>query len=203
MKKQITIPVGKIMSVVAIGEGTCAAVLVDKALKAVPMHPVVKYIGRSVVSNLIMAPFAAGSVYMWLSDELNLKIGGKEKEEIEEEESKFDTELTDEELIMKLDNTSDELLDVIGVKESISMLAAISRAVDEGRMSHADGLDRLNRLVKTFGDDYKSFESTGKRPSTEPEETAAPVDEEVKEEVKEEAKSNNTDDMEIPKSEEV
>lgn len=79
-KKTITVKVGKILGALGMVEGTCAAVLVDKGLKMIPMNPIIKYIGRSAVSALIQMPFAAGAGYLWANDDLDIEIPyGKER----------------------------------------------------------------------------------------------------------------------------
>ncbi|MCM1439562.1 MAG: hypothetical protein NC131_10240 [Roseburia sp.] len=126
-KKTITIKAGKILGALGMIEGSCAAVLVDKGLKMIPMNPIVKYIGRSAVSALVQLPFAAAGSYLWASDELDIKIPyGKER-------LLHEYELTDEkckEICNELENMEDYEIEELDPTLKLNAIHAIKKLLD-------------------------------------------------------------------------
>lgn len=161
MKKTITIPVGKIMSVLAMGEGVCASALVDKALKMVPMNPVIKAIGRGAVSTVVTMPFSVSSVFLWMTDMYDVKIGGEKDSSGKRIEDKDLEDLIrtledkDEAFNKKenwdpfdhIDDMTDEELASLEISEKIRLIEKIGKAYKKGKMDADDTGAKITRVM--------------------------------------------------------
>lgn len=146
MKKTITIPVGKIMSVLAMSEGVCASALVDKALKMVPMNPVVKAIGRGAVSTVVAMPFSISSAFLWMTDIYDVKIGGEKDSSGKRIEDK-----DIEDLIKTLEEKDEAYIAIFYKDEEMLCVERISIAVRRGLISAAHGCELATKVFNAAG----------------------------------------------------
>lgn len=146
MKKTITIPVGKIMSVLAMGEGVCASALVDKALKMVPMNPVVKAIGRGAVSTVVAMPFSISSAFLWMTDMYDVKIGGEKDSSGKRIEDK-----DIEDLIKTLEDKDEAYIAIFYRGEEMICVERISIAVRRGLISASHGCELATKVFNAAG----------------------------------------------------
>lgn len=146
MKKTITIPVGKIMSVLAMGEGVCASALVDKALRMVPMNPVVKAIGRGAVSTVVSIPFSISSAFLWMTDMYDVKIGGEKDSSGKRIEDK-----DIEDMIKTLEDKDEAYIAIFYRGEEMLCVERISIAVRRGIISAAHGCELATKVFNAAG----------------------------------------------------
>ena len=146
MKKTITIPVGKIMSVLAMGEGVCASALVDKALRMVPMNPVVKAIGRGAVSTVVSIPFSISSASLWMTDMYDVKIGGEKDSSGKRIEDK-----DIEDMIKTLEDKDEAYIAIFYRGEEMLCVERISIAVRRGIISAAHGCELATKVFNAAG----------------------------------------------------
>lgn len=146
MKKTITIPVGKILSVLAMGEGVCATALVDKALKMVPMNPVVKAIGRGAVSTVVAMPFSVSAAFCWMTDMYDVKIGGEKDSSGKRIENK-----DIEDLIKTLEDKDEAYIAVFYRGEEMLCVERISIAVRRGLISATHGCELATKVFNAAG----------------------------------------------------
>ena len=146
MKKTITIPVGKIMSVLAMGEGVCASALVDKALRMVPMNPVVKTIGRGAVSTVVSIPFSISSAFLWMTDMYDVKIGGEKDSSGKRIEDK-----DIEDMIKTLEDKDEAYIAIFYRGEEMLCVERISIAVRRGIISAAHGCELATKVFNAAG----------------------------------------------------
>lgn len=133
--KKIQIPMGKLMAVCTIIEGTAACWLVGRSFRSVKTNNLIKYLGSNFIGGILMGATVKLAETYWEKDDFNIYIGGKKEVDTITKDPSCETE-------------SDEEWD--------GYIARGSHALDEDEVApftcnaaeaHREAMERMNHAI--------------------------------------------------------